>query len=96
MEQAPIEVPGVQESAACGEMPEGSTSPVDGEAQTVRRSVWILCESAPFSDDIGEYKRRRRRALVESLADLREGKRMYSRRVVSVWAYQRRQLRKAG
>ena len=35
-----------------------------------------------------------RQVLVESLADLREGKRLYSRRVVSVWAYQRRQLRK--
>ena len=61
----------------------------------MRRSVWILCESAPFSDDIGEYQRRRRRALVESLADFREGKRLYSRRVVSIWAYQRKRLRKA-
>ena len=94
VEQAPIKVPGAQESAACGEMVEGSASPVDGEAQTARRSVWILCESAPFSDDVGEYRRRRRRALVESLADLREGKRLYSRRVVSVWAYQRKRLRK--
>jgi hypothetical protein len=96
VEQVPIEVPGAQESAACGEMPEGSTLPMGGESQTVYRSVWILCESAPFSDDVGEYRRRRRRALVESLADLREGKRMYSRRVVSIWAYQRKQLRKAG
>ena len=94
VEQAPIEAPGTPESVACGEMPEESTSPVDGEAQTARRSVWILCESAPFSDDIGEYRRRRRQVLVESLADLREGKRLYSRRVVSVWAYQHRQLRK--
>ena len=95
VEQAPIEVPGMQERAACGGKPGESPSPVDGERQTVHRSVWILCESAPFSDDVGEYQRRRRRALVESLVDFRAGKRLYSRRVVSIWAYQRRQLRRA-
>jgi len=96
VEQAPIEVPGVQDSAICGGVQEQSTPPVNGEAWPVRRSVWVLYESAPFSDDIGEYKQRRRRALVESLADLRGGKRMYSRRVVSVWAYQRKRLRRVG
>ena len=95
-EQALIGVPGEQESAICGRVQEQSTSQVNGEVWPVRRSVWVLYESAPFSDDIGEYKQRRRRALVESLADLRGGKRMYSRRVVSIWAYQRKRLRKVG
>lgn len=93
-EQASGEVSGEPESMVCGGVQEGSASLVEGEVTPVRRSVWVLCESAPFSDDIGEYKRRRRRALVESLADLREGKRLYSRRVVSIWAYQRKRLRK--
>ncbi len=96
VEHAPIEVPGEQDSAICGGVQEQSTSPVNGGVWPVRRSVWVLYESAPFSDDIGEYKQRRRRALVESLADLRGGKRMYSRRVVSVWAYQRKRLRRVG
>ena len=95
-EQPSSEVPGEQESTVCGGVQEGSASLVEGEGTPGRRSVWVLCESAPFSDDIGEYRRRRRRVLVESLADLREGKRLYSRRVVSIWAYQRRRLRKAG
>ena len=93
-EQASIEAPREQESVVCDGVQEGSASLVEGEVTPGRRSVWILCESAPFSDDIGEYRRRRRRALVESLADLREGKRLYSRRVISIWAYQRKQLRK--
>ena len=96
VEQAPIEVPGEQDSAICSGVQEQSASLVNGEVWPVRRSVWVLYESAPFSDDIGEYKQRRRRALVESLADLRGGKRMYSRRVVSVWAYQRKRLRRVG
>ena len=39
------------------------------------------------------YRRRRWMALIEALVALREGRRLYSRRVVSIWSYQRGQLR---
>src|SRR5712692_969635 len=42
------------------------------------------------------HRRRVREALRESLEALREGRRLYSRRVVSIWSYQRGQLRLAG
>lgn len=95
-EHAPMPVPVEQDSAIYGGFQECSTLSAGGEVKPGRWSVWVLHESEPFSDDIGEYRRRRRRALVESLIDLRGGKRMYSRRVVSIWAYQRGQLRKVG
>lgn len=41
------------------------------------------------------YKRRCREALREALAALREGKRVYSRRVISIWSYQRERMRLA-
>jgi hypothetical protein len=88
-EQSPMQVPREQQSATGDEFQGKSTSVVLGEVRLVRRSVWMLYESDPFSDDRGEYKRRRRRALAESLIDLREGRRLYSRRVVGIWAYQR-------
>ena len=55
----------------------------------VKRSAWVLHEQEPFSSDIEDYRARRQLALVESLADLQAGKSLYSRRVVSIWAYQR-------
>ncbi len=94
--QAPVEVPGEQESSGCGGVQEGSAPLVEGEVKPGRWSVWVLHESEPFSDDIGVYRCRRRQALAESLSDLREGKRLYSRRVVSIWAYQRKRLLQAG
>lgn len=42
------------------------------------------------------HKRRCREALVEALEAQRDGRRVYSRRVVSIWSYQRGQLRLAG
>ena len=55
----------------------------------VKRSAWVLYEQEPFSSDIEDYRARRQLALVESLAAMQAGKSMYSRRVVSIWAYQR-------
>jgi len=43
-------------------------------------------------NDIQEYRRRRRKALLEALIDLREGRNL-SRRVINIWAYQRNELR---
>ncbi len=91
--QPPTQVPLAQHNATGDGFQGNSTSVVRGE---VRWSVWVLHESDSFSDDRGEYRRRRRQALAESLTDLREGKRLYSRRVVGIWAYQRGQLRQAG
>ena len=50
----------------------------------------MLHEYEPFSREIADYLERRQTALVESMNDLRAGKPMYSRRVVSIWAYQRK------
>src|SRR6266516_4554798 len=58
-----------------------------------KRAYWALYEIEPFSQEIEDYRERRRSALVESMHDLRSGKPMYSRRVVSIWAYQRRLAR---
>jgi len=90
---SPDQVPQGQDSMHGDTMQTERTISPGHEDQFVRWSVWVLHESDPFSDDRGEYKRRRRRALAESLTDLREGKRLYSRRVVTIWAYQRGRLR---
>jgi hypothetical protein len=58
--------------------------------QPAKRSSWVLHEHEPFSREIADYLERRQTALVESMNDLRAGKPMYSRRVVSIWAYQRK------
>ncbi len=60
------------------------------ETQSTKRSSWVLHEHEPFSREIADYLERRQMALVESMTDLRAGKFMYSRRVVSIWAYQRK------
>lgn len=65
------------------------------EEVSAKRSSWIIVECDEFTDDIKEYRRRRRKALLEALVAIREGQQHLSRRVISIWAYQRT-LRKAG
>ena len=60
-----------------------------------RRSSWTIVECDEFTDDIKEYRRRRRKALLEALLAIREGQMQLSRRVINIWAYQRT-LRKTG
>jgi len=74
----------------------GDAPSLEDETQPVKRSSWSLYEHDPFSQDIEDYRERRRQALQESMLDLRAGKHMYSRRVLNVWAYQRRILRQKG
>jgi hypothetical protein len=59
----------------------------------VVRSPWSLVEQAPFTQDIKEYRLRRRKVLLERLIDLRAGQCHLSRRVISMWAYQRSESR---
>jgi hypothetical protein len=61
--------------------------------QTVKRSSWSLMQCEEFTQDFKEYKRRRRKALLEALIDIRMGQRNLSRRVINIWAYQRNALR---
>jgi len=61
-------------------------------SQPVKRSSWTLVEREEFTSDLQEYRRRRRVALVEALTDLRDGRNL-SRRVINIWAYQRREAR---
>lgn len=42
------------------------------------------------------YRRMHREALIEALERQREGKRLYSRRIIGIWSYQRERLRMAG
>src|SRR2546430_16267962 len=74
-------------------LPPGEAPSVEDEIEPLKRSSWSLYEHDPFSQDIADYRERRRQALQESMLDLRAGKHMYSRRVLNVWAYQRRMLR---
>lgn len=55
-----------------------------------KSSVWVLLERGEFSSDIEDYRARRQAALVESVEALRDGRSLYSWRVVSIWAYQRK------
>lgn len=71
-------------------------TPEENQRQAVERSEWALREAAPFSKDITVYRLRRRKAVRRALEQLREGKRLYSRRVITIWSYQREQLRLAG
>ncbi len=59
----------------------------------VKRSSWTLIQCEEFTQDYQEYKRRRRKALLEALIDIRMGHRNLSRRVINMWAYQRNELR---
>lgn len=45
---------------------------------------------------VQRYQRMRREALLESLEALREGRWLYSRRIIGIWGYQRERLRLAG
>jgi hypothetical protein len=65
------------------------------EEQPAKRSAWIIVECDEFTNTIQEYRRRRRKALLEALIAIREGQKHLSRRVINIWAYQRT-LRKAG
>ena len=56
------------------------------------RSSWVLYEAEPFSHAIEDYERRRRQALLEALLELYERKRHISRRIISMWSYQRNEL----
>jgi hypothetical protein len=62
------------------------------EQQAVKRSSWTLVQQEDFTQDIKEYQRRRRKALLDALDDWRNGRHV-SRRVISIWAYQRKELR---
>jgi hypothetical protein len=59
----------------------------------VKRSPWSLIQCEEFTQDIKEYRIRRRKALLEALIDIRMGQRHLSRRVINMWAYQRSELR---
>jgi len=67
-----------------------ASSSGEDEGQPAKPSPWVLYEHDPFSRDIQDYRDRRQTALVESLTNLRAGQPMYSRRVISIWAYQRK------
>jgi len=100
-QQAVTEESQAENDAAFANSPESwqeatSDKPEEAQGQPIRRSSWTLVQREEFTQDIKEYKRRRRQALLEALIDLREGQRHMSGRVISIWAYQRGERRWAG
>ena len=77
---------GAGESAENGKLLEDTQPP--------SRSSWVLYEQEEISDDLDEQMRWHREALIEALSHVRDGKRRLSRRVISMWDYQRRELKK--
>jgi len=75
-----------------GEVPEGENGKPVAEEQPIKRASWSLVQCEEFTEDIEEYRRRRRKALLEALIGLREGRNL-SRRVINIWAYQRNEAR---
>src|SRR5215469_3900140 len=73
---------------------------IDDNEVCERRRVAALAGGTLSTEEdetsLEAYRRRKREALIEALQALREGRRLYSRRVISIWAYQRGQLRLAG
>ena len=53
-------------------------------------------DSEVYETRAERYQRMHREALVEALERVREGRRLYSRRIIGIWNYQREQLRLAG
>ena len=72
---------------------------IDDNQVYERRRVAALTGGALSTEEdetsLEAYWRRRREALIEALLALREGKRLYGRRVITIWSYQRGQLRLA-
>jgi hypothetical protein len=92
MEQTANE-PSIGGTCACeGDQPDNGL-PGEDKPKPVKRSSWSLIQCEEFTQDFKEYKRRRRKALLEALIDIRMGQRNLSRRVINIWAYQRSQLR---
>lgn len=75
---------------------DGEEPELDDDLAQPEHSGWVLYEQASFSTDIQDYHERRHAALAESVTELREGKFLYSGRIVNVWAYQRGVLRSLG
>jgi hypothetical protein len=82
----------VNDSAVEGGQGEESKTDEPGK-RTIKRSSWSLIQCEEFTQDYKEYRRRRRKALLEALIDIRMGQRNLSRRVINMWAYQRNELR---
>ncbi len=60
------------------------------EEQESVKASWVLFEEAPYSDDTDDYHDRRHKAVRESIQRQEEGERLYSGRIVGMWAAQRR------
>ena len=66
------------------------------EEQQEKRSPWMLKEKDEFTNDMKEYRLRKRKALLSVLEDMENGGVHLSRRVIGIWAYQRGELKRVG
>lgn len=65
-------------------------------AEEPQVSEWKLEEVGEFTRELEVYRRRRRRALAEAIRERDGNGRYVSRLVLTLWEYQRSQLRLAG
>jgi hypothetical protein len=95
MEQASGEV--VVEAVPADQSESSSSlEPEQVQEEEKKGSRWMLKEKEGFTNDIEEYRLRKRKALLSALKDLQGGNIHLSRRVIGIWAYQRSELRRAG
>jgi hypothetical protein len=72
---------------------EGDEVVVDVEESDVEE---VEPDFEEYETRVQAYQRMRREALLESLQALREGRWLYSRRIIGIWGYQRERLRMTG
>ena len=48
-------------------------TPIEDKPPLIKRSSWVLVEQEVFTQDINEYRKRWRKAVLETLVDLRAG-----------------------
>jgi hypothetical protein len=65
-------------------------------AAVVEQQIGIEPDIEEYETRLQQYERMRRVALLESLQALREGRWLYSSRIIGIWSYQRERLRMGG
>jgi hypothetical protein len=75
---------------------EGDEEGPDGEEFEENGGEGLEPDIEEYEKRVQQYRRLYREALLESVQALREGRWLYSRRIIGIWSYQRERLRLAG
>jgi hypothetical protein len=68
----------------------------DEEVSAEQEEAGLEPDIEEYEKRVQQYRRLRRDALLESVQALREGRWLYSRRIIGIWSYQRERLRLTG